>query len=305
MAHVIIRDIKAFQINPVLSVDDFNGVPATLFGKSVAFRDDEWLRNIHIKLTDRCNAKCHFCIEQDSHVKEDKNNLLINLKALLDQMSSQGLLFSASITGGEPLLCSYLQDVLNLLSKYEVFLTMNTTGYVYKPLHNAPDWINISKHAIDDSGVFRRQALSKSNIIDIKQQSGSKIRLQGVLLNGYLDSIHNILYYMEVYKDTADDFSFRQLIQNGSVENTPSLTPFRLWLKDNAVFVEQVIQDYYVYEIWNLDGKSITLSFSDMQMLAVAEKIEPAGFLREVVVHPDGLVSGDWGRKNKVLTDSI
>ena len=68
------------------------------------------------------------------------------------------------------------------------------------------------------------------------------------------------------------------------------------------MFVEQTIQDYYIYEIYELDGNRITISFSDMALLKNLESREPDNLLREIIIHPDGLVSGSWYRDKKILT---
>ena len=48
-----------------------------------------------------------------------------------------------------------------------------------------------------------------------------------------------------------------------------------------------------------MDGTNITLSMSDMQMLIANEKVEDTRHLREVVVHPDGMVTGDWMHRDR------
>ena len=301
MAHVTIRNKKDFQFNPKLSVDEFKGEPAVLFGKEVLFRDDYWLRNVHVKITDTCNATCNFCVEKNSNIKEDKDNLLKNLSSLFEQMNAQGLLATVSITGGEPTLCKHLPEVLELISKYNVFSSLNTTGRNIKQLSNAPDWINISKHYFSDETIFGLKNLSIKDIERIRENTGSKIRIQGVLLPGYLDSLPKVIKFIQTYKHVVDDFGFRQLIKDDARSDYVSLLQLRKYLYNYADFVEQVIQDYYVYETWTLDGKDITLSMSDMGMLVANEQIEDASHLREVVVHPDGLVSGDWNRETKIL----
>ena len=302
MAFVTIKDIADYQFVPKLSVDNFDGKACKLFGHEVFFRDDYWLRNVHVKVTDNCNAKCDFCVEKDSHVKENKWNLLNNLTSLLRQMKEQDLLGTVTITGGEPTLCKHLDEVLDCISRYNVFSSMNTHGRDIKKMEHAPTWINISKHDHYDRHIFGLKNLVSQDIERIRDNTGSKIRLQGLLLPYHLDSITDLLTFINAYKGVVDDFGFRQLIKSDDDYKGVSLLPFRAYLYENAKFVEQVLQDYYVYETWTLDGTNITLSMSDMQLLTANEKVEDARNLREVIVHPDGMVTGDWGRKTKILT---
>lgn len=292
-----------YELNPVLSTSNDFDVEVNLFGKNYLFNKSEWMRNVHLKLTDRCNASCWFCIERHSHIKENKEAFIESLARLLDQMAFQNSLFTVTITGGEPTICNYLQDVLDILSKYNVFVTMNTNGRNFPIISNSPDWINISKHDIDDFDIIGIKTLTKDNINEIRINSGSKIRLQSVLTNESLNTVTSILKFIDYYKDVTDDFSFRQLISGSDSIGQPRLTEFREYLFDNAELIEQVFQDYYVYEIWVLNGIKITLSFSDMEMLIKSEADESDSILREIIIHPDGLISGSWNRKSKIIKD--
>lgn len=56
--------------------------------------DDYWMKHVHLKITDRCNAACPFCIEKDSHIKENKERFLKNVRRLitLDKPAEDDLL---------------------------------------------------------------------------------------------------------------------------------------------------------------------------------------------------------------------
>jgi hypothetical protein len=40
-----------------------------------------------------------------------------------------------------------------------------------------------------------------------------------------------------------------------------------------------------------------------MALLKNLESREPDNLLREIIIHPDGLVSGSWYRDRKIITD--
>ena len=290
-----------YIINPTLSTSDIKDIKVNLFGKEYFMHQDEWMHNVHLKITDVCNAKCWFCIEKDSNIKENKAVFLSNMISLLDQMLAQNVLSAVTITGGEPTLCPYLQDILDILSHYDIFLTMNTNGRCIPDLKNPPQWINISKHNFNDSHITGLSNVTRDDLSKIKSKLKTNIRLQSVLQAGELDSVDKILLFIDCYKDAVDDFSFRQLISNLNITNQPLLVPFREYLLKYGSLVEQVFQDYYVYEVWYLQGIKITLSFSDMVMLTSSEKTEDIRILREIIIHPDGLISGDWSRTTKII----
>jgi hypothetical protein len=67
--------------------------------------------------------------------------------------------------------------------------------------------------------------------------------------------------------------------------------------------IEQMNFKKQVYETWNYKGLNITLSHSNMKLLHDLEGSEDDKILREIVVHPDGLVSGSWYRNKKILAE--
>jgi len=57
-------------------------LPLTLFGKTWYMMDDYWMKHIHLKINDRCSAASPFCIESNSHIKEDKERFMPNVGRL-------------------------------------------------------------------------------------------------------------------------------------------------------------------------------------------------------------------------------
>ena len=101
----IITNKSDYHFSPELATDMVSyDLPLTLFGKQWYIMDDYWMKQIHLKITDRCNAACPFCIEQNSHIRENKKLFLANVSRLHDEMDEQGHLATVSITGGEPAL---------------------------------------------------------------------------------------------------------------------------------------------------------------------------------------------------------
>ncbi|MBQ7773762.1 MAG: radical SAM protein [Bacteroidales bacterium] len=264
----IITNKSCYQFSPELATDTVSyNLPLTLFGKQWYIMDDYWMKHIHLKITDRCNAACPFCIEQDSNIRENKEQFLANVSRLLYEMDAQGHLSTVSITGGEPALCDYVGEVVDMVKRY---------------CHLAE--------------------LKAECIAEYRQMNPStKIRIQCVLHEKGLQSIEEMLTFMEHYKGCADDFSFRRLITLDKPAEDDLLQQFKYYLFNYAELVEQVLKDYYVYETWRLNGILITLSHSNMGLLRRMEENEPDNLLREIVVHPDGHISGSWYRNRKVI----
>ena len=72
---------------------------------------------------------------------------------------------------------------------------------------------------------------------------------------------------------------------------------------ENFKFIEQSIQDYYVYEVWHdiANDINVTFSYSNMQLLRTTESSEPDNLFREFVIHPNGVFGGSWKPGIKTL----
>jgi organic radical activating enzyme len=278
---------------------------ATLFGKEWAMYDDFWMRHIHVKMTDRCDAHCPFCIEKDSHIKEDRTRLTANLETLLTELDQQQMDGTVSITGGEPSLCAHAGEVVDIIKRHNRFLNINTNFHHTIDSTLDPDWLNISRHQIDQDPYTRIWGLDFGMLDEYKKEhKKTKARIQCVLHPHGLQSVDDIRRFIDVYASSLliDDFSFRRLINTKDGEAERDLfVEFKEYLFNHATFVEQTIQDYYIYEIYELDGNLITISFSDMALLKKLESREPDNLLREIIIHPDGLVSGSWYRDRKII----
>lgn len=299
----IITNKSEYLFSPELITDIANyNLPLTLFGKRWYIIDDYWMKHIHLKITDRCNAVCPFCIEKNSHIQENKEKFLKNVNHLLNEMDKQGHLTTVSITGGEPALCDYIGEVVDMVKQHNCFLNINTNFSKFIVSNMQPDWLNISCHTLGVDDYCHIKELNTERIVEYRKMNpNTKIRIQCVLHENGLKSIDEMIMFLEHYKDCVDDFSFRRLITLDKPTEDDLFQRFKHYLFDNAELIEQVLKDYYVYETWKLNGALITLSHSNMGLLRHMEEIEPDNILREIVVHPDGHISGSWYRNKKII----
>lgn len=286
----------------------------TLCGKDISLNTNPWLWHLHIKVTDACNAKCKFCIEQNCVKNENSENLLKNIDIMLSEMAKNNCLFSVSVTGGEPTVYKDFDKLCKILRKYPIkFLTMNTNGYGLEKYHSIIDglfdFVNISRHSDKDlinDEIFGTKVLSISELKRIKSlYKHTKFRIQCVIGNN-INTIEDIDRLMNVY-DFVDDFSFRRLMETGNefglnykIDNDAYFNILK-YAYNNWTFKEQTIQDYYVYEIYNNGKTDITFSYSNMKMLREIEKTEEDNIFREFICHPDGMISGSWKKDCKVI----
>jgi len=112
--------------------------------------------NFSIVIPGGCNAKCKFCFNNNIEQKQvNHENYIMNLIDNLDSLPPE--FYQVSITGGEPLLSSYIDEVLMLLrfkkDKYKnIVLTTNGTNLLEKlnMVKLSVDHINISRHHYDE-----------------------------------------------------------------------------------------------------------------------------------------------------------
>lgn len=288
-----------------------NSIKIKLFDKELLVnKDDVWLRHLHLKVTDICNAKCNFCVEKDSHIKSDPKRFLQQTDAMLYEMEKAGILFSVSVTGGEPMLFDDLIGLYNILEYHDIkFLTMNTNG---EYLRNKINWIDglfdfidISRHSLSDyrnCKIFDCDMPSVSELIELRQNmKKTKMRLQCVMVD--MHNIDDFLQFVDQFS-FADDLSFRRLMKvpnQGYDTNDDLYFEILDYAYNNFEFKEQTIQDYYVYEIWNNGTTDITFSYSDMSMLLKNEETEDDRICREFIIHPNGTITGSWNINNKII----
>ena len=148
--------------------------------------------------------------------------------------------------------------------------------------------------------------VTRKYLKDIKNAlKDTKVRIQCVMYD--VKTIDGLLEFVNTFR-FADDISFRRLMKlpekYGVVYETEDdlYNQILEYAFNNFKLVEQTIQDYYVYEIWNYDGIDITFSYSNMNMLNNVESMEDDRVCREFIIHPNGIISGSWDFNNKVIS---
>lgn len=303
---------SGFLRNPTLEMEiEAPTEQVTLFGKSYRMYTDDWKHHVHLKCTNRCDANCAFCIEKCSrHDPEDADAFLDSMRQVVGQLKDQGAFRTLSVTGGEPTIFPRIQEVVDFANEVKPMLfSINSNGAKLDAIKEGSlnGWLNLSKHAICDDNVFaRNMRIGRCDMLGFRcRQPNAKLRLQCVL--GAYDGLGNIDAidgFIDHYRDVADDFSFRSLIiESECGRMSPLFEKLRDALFDGGYIVEQAVQDYYVYETYKRDGVTITLSWADMFQLQRYNETHKDNFLEEIIVHPDGMVTGSWNKKTLVIRD--
>lgn len=297
-----------------LKINYSDKMKVNLFGNEILLEKNEWMWHLHLKITNKCNAKCYFCVEQNSKCEENGRYYVGQVDKMLSEMEREGVLYSVSVTGGEPLLFEEFELLCDILRKHDIkFLTMNTNGSLLKDkvhlVDGLFDFIDVSRHSIDEKenrDIFKTKVPTIDELRDIKRlMKHTKLRIQCVMCN--LKTINDIIDFIHTFS-FADDLSFRRLMllsEKHGVnynEHNDLYQDILEYAYNNFNFKEQTIQDYYVYEIWEHEGTSITFSYSNMKMLYEVEEKEQGNVCREFIIHPNGVISGSWDYNSKVIS---
>lgn len=118
-------------------------------------------KKIYIEITNICNLKCKFCPE----TTRNKQFMRIeNFEEIIKRISKFTNLVCLHVKG-EPLLHNQLEEILNILEKYNLKANITTNGVLLKDKLNiiknskAVRQINISLHSSTQNDLFSKQYL--------------------------------------------------------------------------------------------------------------------------------------------------
>ena len=161
----------------------------------------------YINVTNACNAKCDFCI---NGCNKDYGKLdLKELESILDQISNKVTRFS--VTGGEPLINPIdVENLLKLLEKYNKPIILNTNGsFLMKNIDMINKYkitsLQLSRHHYEDSKneeVFKIKTIPFRELISIKTKLKCDLRINCLLIKGYIDSKDEIIKFLEEISKT-------------------------------------------------------------------------------------------------------
>lgn len=173
---------------------------------------------LDIKLTNKCNAKCSFCIERDGY--SPNPTTMVKLAEATNAIEDYR---DVLILGGEPLLSNELEGYLSMIKPYKDNIYITTNGSLLNK-HKAEmlskylTAINISIHHYSEflNDKVYGIHIDFSNIIDaikVFKQHGVKVRVNCNLVKGILDTKRDVENMISFAKDTlgSDEIRFNEL----------------------------------------------------------------------------------------------
>lgn len=295
--------------------------------------EEEERERFYIVTSFKCPARCQFClfVRTAGAVPDCSDETMADrVRAVL--RAFPGVNFSISITGGEPLLVeSRVRAILDAIQAETTpdrvrWIGFGTSGIkipVY--LNEYPKFhfdVHLSRHHYErdaQEAVFGLRNIRTAAEFRRSLDAHVNIRLTCNLIRGGVDSVPEIRRYLEWAAGTGiTAVTFRELnkiagdarmypqqyIQDYVTYYGDRIVPLETLLRDVErdaafAFVSQDVRPFIYHERWAYRGVDVTFRRVDEEQLVNYN----ASFndIDEIVLHPDGLVTGCWDRSNKIL----
>ena len=182
---------------------------------------DEKYVNIYVKIMDKCQANCPFCVYHN--IEPDFKFYFKGFEDVLKAFKKQKIRVNKiSFTGGEPTAnIKLLSRCLRLVKKHDkkIFTVVNTNGYRLRELSKEGkliDSIALSRHHFSEDlnfRIFDSCFIPSADLIREVQQKTDNIHLSCNLIKGYIDRKHEVLAYLNFASEVgAYDVGFVSLM---------------------------------------------------------------------------------------------
>ena len=251
--------------------------------------------NFSIVVPSGCNANCRFCFWKPTDLLS-KYEYLYRLEktlALLPEEFKQ-----CSITGGEPTTCSFLPEILAMVSKRFDKVVLSTNGYnVTADIFQYIDHLNISRHQYDEElnfGAFGTDSVPTE--VGIQLITGcAHHNLVDVTLNCVLDAEFDDIEFIHEYiafakKVGVDSVCFRKV--HSDLGMLPVESNFTGKVTESGCPVCKTRTRY-------VDEMLTTWRYGVLEPHSVWHN---AGVF-ELVFQPNGILTTDWEGKEPLVNN--
>ncbi|MDR0587495.1 MAG: GTP 3',8-cyclase MoaA [Burkholderiales bacterium] len=205
------------------------------------------LRDLRVSVTDRCNFRCRYCMPKDAF---DRDHPFLSHDELLrfEEIDRLARIFvrlgvkKIRLTGGEPLLRRHVENLVALLSRHPIDLTLTTNASILakkaKALRDAGlNRLTVSLDAMDDA-TFRMMndvdfplASVLSGIEAASAAGFSSIKINTVVKKGLNE--HAVLPIVEHFRGTKHIVRFIEFMDVGQTNG---------WRMDDVVSADSLVR---------------------------------------------------------------
>lgn len=247
---------------------------------------------VNIKLTNKCNCNCEFCIEKGGLVTEEKPvQTLIDATNILDYNN-------VLVLGGEPLIYPHLEEYLAGIRNKKIYLTTNgtlLTDEMAEMLSKYLTAINISMHHYTEeknAEIYKYPNYSFDNIrsaIKVFKKNGIPVRINANLVKGVLDTkagTRKMMYFAQFMGATSIRFAELQNCED-------------LWVDSSKLF-KDLPENPYVEgceKIVYTDGDfkaTVKMTCGFVNLLKETPNDPTRKQTERKVIYPDGEILNGW-----------
>jgi len=258
---------------------------------------------VEVMLTPKCNGKCAWCVDKNGfHPKEE-----VDWKTLADTIIALNKR-NIILLGGEPTLYRKLPELVSYLSSHnrDVYITTNGSHMTFIGNNISKlAGLNVSIHHYDlyrnkdITGILVNFNLLERVIKYFKEDKNIHTRLNCTLINGEIDSVHEINEYIEFAKSVrATSVRFAELKHDSKFVNLYELFGNAYGFSNNP-FVNGCSTDAV------LNGMPV--SFRQMCGLQTSFRPLPTDLEafgnKKSVVYYNGVVYDGWQTKDKEIEE--
>lgn len=247
---------------------------------------------VNIKLTNKCNCNCEFCIEKGGLITEEKSvQTLVDATNLLDYNN-------ILVLGGEPLIYPHLEEYLAGIVGKKIYLTTNgtlLTDEMAEMLSKYLTAINISMHHYTEkknAEIYKYEKYSFDNIrsaIKVFNKNGISVRINANLVKGVLDTtreVEKMMYFAQ--------FMGANSIRFAELQNCEDL-----WVDSSCLF-NNLPADPYVdgcEKVVYTDGDfkaTVKMTCGFVNLLKEKPNDPTRKQTERKVIYPDGKILNGW-----------
>ena len=247
---------------------------------------------VNIKITNKCNCNCEFCIEKGGLVTEEKPvDTLIAATNLLDYDN-------VLVLGGEPLMYEHLEEYLKGIKNKKIYLTTNgtlLTDEMAEMLSKYLTAINISMHHYteeENQRIYKNEAYTFANImsaIKVFKRNNIPVRINANLVKGVLDTkaaVTKMIYFAQ--------FMGASSIRLAELQNCEDL-----WVDSSELFTDLPENPYVdgCEKVVYTDGDfkaTVKMTCGFVNMLKEIPNDPTRKQTERKVIYPDGKILNGW-----------
>ena len=258
--------------------------------------------NFSVVVPGRCVAKCKLCFWQYEPAGEDYIDVLCKTMEQLPGQFNQ-----LSLTGGEPTSSPFFVRVLNSINRGQFKKVVLTTNgyhldirYHINNMVGVVDHVNVSRHDVSDIDNWR-----VFNVLTDNRRSATHVIPDTETLKYSVNNMHNVGINVNLncvlcqpswtHKDAQLFIDYARMIGADSVcFRVPhgTINPTDI----ESYFVKQYgILGEYSCPVCRTVSQSVD-GFPVLWKSSVSEPSKDLGSIYELIFHPDGSLTADWGK---------